>query len=352
MGPIETEVIRVDSAHPGAAAIRLAAEVLARGGLVAFPTETVYGLGADATSAAAVERIFKAKGRPANDPLIVHIADPQQIDLAARDVPELARKFGQRCWPGPLTLVLLRADAIPPLVSAGRETVAVRMPRHPVALELIRQAGVPVAAPSANLFARPSPTTAGHVLEDLRGRFDVLLDGGPTEVGLESTVLDLTVDPPTVLRPGGVSLEELRAVSPAVRYAPTHLNLADAAPTAPGQMLKHYSPRAQVRLYVGGRDEALAKMRSEAARLTAGKRRVGVLALEEDCEAFDGMPVEILALGSAADLPAVGRNLFAALRKLDLTDVTVILVRPPGREGLGEAIWDRLYRAAEGNVVA
>ncbi len=351
--PIETQVLRVDPDRPASAAVRLAAATLARGGLVAFPTETVYGLGADATIEAAVLRIFAAKQRPSSDPLIVHIADPHQMDAVATDIPELARRLAARFWPGPLTLVLRRAEAIPAAVSAGRATVAVRMPRHRVALELIRQARAPIAAPSANLFSRPSPTTAAHVLEDLRGRIDLVLDGGPTTVGLESTVLDLTVEPPAVLRPGGVSLEELRTLSAAIRYSPRHLKLDDsgAAPSAPGQLLKHYSPRGQVQLYAGPREAALARMRADAGRLACEKGRVGVLVIDEDRESFDGLPVAIVAIGSSQDPPAVARNLFAALREMDLADVAVILVRPPSREGLGEAIWDRLYRAAEGNVV-
>ncbi len=197
-----TRLLAVDPALPDAAIMRQAADVLRAGGLVAFPTETVYGLGANATDAEAVSRIFSAKQRPASDPLIVHIASPEQLDQVTRFIPDLARTLAARFWPGALTLVLQRGAAVPSNVSAGRTTVAVRMPNHPIARALIQTADLPVAAPSANTFSRPSATSAQHVLDDLNGRVDIILDGGTTPIGVESTVLDLTVDPPVILRPG------------------------------------------------------------------------------------------------------------------------------------------------------
>src|SRR3954453_15196011 len=238
-----TLIIRVGPLAPEEAAIRQASEILLRGGLVAFPTETVYGLGANALDAAAVQRIFVAKGRPASDPLIVHIVALDQLDGVAAGGPALAYSLAQAFWPGPLTLVLKRRPAIPATVSAGRDTVAVRIPDHAVPLALVRAAGVPIAAPSANLFTRPSPTTAAHVLEDLDRRIDMLLDGGPTPIGLESSVLDLTSAQPTLLRPGGVSIEALRQHIPEVIFVPRYVepDPATPAPMSPGMLLKHYS---------------------------------------------------------------------------------------------------------------
>src|SRR4051812_40352134 len=264
--PPKTIVIHVDPSAPDAAAIGRAAEVLLRGGLVAFPTETVYGLGANARDAAAVQRIFVAKGRPASDPLIVHIAALDQLDSVAKNVPALAHSLAQAFWPGPLTLVLQRRSAILATVSAGRDTVAVRIPDHAVPLALARAAGVPIAAPSANMFTRPSPTAAAHVLEDLHGRIDLLLDGGTTPIGLESTVLDLTGAQPALLRPGGVSMEALRQHIPDLVFVPRYVENASAAAAlaSPGMLLKHYSPRAELLLFAGSPERALAAMRRAA----------------------------------------------------------------------------------------
>ena len=343
---MRTEVLAVDSERPEGAALARAAAVICDGGLVAFPTETVYGLGADATSAAAVARIFEAKQRPASDPLIVHVAAPDEVAHVAFDPPPLAARLAEGFWPGPLTLVLPRAEVIPASVSAGRATVAVRMPDHPVALALIRAAGRPIAAPSANLFSRPSPTTARHVLEDLDGRIDLVLDGGPTPVGVESTVVDLTVDPPAVLRPGGVSLEALRAVVPGIELRLRRLEVDSTEAAAPGMLLKHYSPRAELLLFAGA--DAAAHLVTEAERLVGEGRRVGVLTYDGEA-APAGATAEDLGPTEAPEQTA--RRLFAALRALDGRGVDVILARAPDRRGLGLAVWDRLVRAAEGRVL-
>lgn len=351
--PMNTRVLQVDAETPDPAAIAEAAAVLRAGRLVAFPTETVYGLGASALDPQAVERIFAAKGRPASDPLIVHIADPAQLHAVARDVPPTALALAALFWPGPLTLVLRRAPAVPAAVAAGRDTVAVRIPRHPVALALLQAAGLPVAAPSANLFARPSPTTAAHVLHDLGGRVDLVLDGGPTPIGLESTVLDLTGPAPVVLRPGGVTIEELRMALPEVAVAPRYLAADDGgeAPPSPGQLLRHYAPRARLTLVRGPGRLALARMRSLARELLDAGRSVGVLAADEEREAFAGLAVRVVGLGPRERPDRIGARLFAALRELDAEGVDAILARAPDQVGLGLAIWDRLYRAAEGRVV-
>jgi L-threonylcarbamoyladenylate synthase len=331
-------------------AIRRAAEIIRRGGLVAFPTETVYGLGANALDEGAVSRVFAAKRRPSGDPLIVHVASMDGLADVVADVPDLARELGQRFWPGPLTLILGRGAAIPRSVTAGRDTVAVRVPAHPVAAALLREARVPIAAPSANRFSRPSPTSARDVLEDLGDDVELILDGGSTTHGVESTVVDLTGDVPVVLRPGAITLESLREILPGVDVRSMLAAEGDTL-IAPGGLLKHYSPRAEVMLWDAPAEPARRAMRASAERLIAAGHRVGVLLIEEDAPVFAGLPIERAALGSETRLHDVASRLFAALRELDRAGVDHILARSVGRDGLGLTIWDRLFRAAEGRVL-
>jgi len=348
-----TKTIIVNPVSPEPAAIHEAASVIRRGGLVAFPTETVYGLGANALDADAVRKIFAAKDRPASDPLIVHIAALAQLDEIAEQIPPLARALAAAFWPGPLTLVLKRRAIVPANVAAGRETVAVRMPAHPVAQALCAASGVPIAAPSANLFSRTSPTEAAHVLEDLAGRIELLLDGGPTPIGLESTVLDLTQSPPVLLRPGGVALEQLQRLIPEVVFAPRYMathSQADAQ-ASPGMLLKHYSPHAKLRLFAGAPERVLARMREVAQQAQAGGRSVGIMAPDEEIAQFAGLAAQLVALGPRDDLALIGRRVFSSMRELDQHGVELILVRGFAREGIGLAIWDRLIRAAEGRVI-
>ena len=346
--PVEmTEVVRVDRAHPDPAAIARAAECLRRGGLVAFPTETVYGLGVHALDRAAVLRLFEAKQRPANDPLIVHVASLDLVTGLVTGVPAVARELASRFWPGPLTLVMRRAPDVPREVTAGLDTVAVRVPSHPVARALLEASKLPVAAPSANLFSRPSPTRADHVLEDLDGRIDMILDGGPTDVGVESTVIDLTGDIPTMLRPGAIGIEALRRVIPDVQVG-TGTRAPDAsAMRSPGLLSKHYAPRAPVTLYSGNEAGALDAIKQGAQEALARGQRVGVLATSEDADTLRDLPVAIADLGSGRDIAGVAARLYAALRELDAQHVDVILARElESDEDLGRAIRDRLQRAA------
>jgi L-threonylcarbamoyladenylate synthase len=345
-------VLPVDPTAPDPAAIRQAAAVLQDGGLVAFPTETVYGLGANALDAEAVQGIFVAKGRPAYDPLIVHLAGVEALSDVVAEIPPLVETLATRFWPGPLTLVLPRAPHIPLTVTAGGPTVAVRVPAHPVALALIRAAGFPIAAPSANRFGHLSPTQAVHVLDDLEGRIDLLLDGGPTPVGVESTVLSLVTPVPTILRPGGVSREALVAVLGQVDVAGRVLTAEDVIPS-PGVLAQHYAPRAKLTLYQGSRKAVLRTMREAAMQLASAGQRVGLLlAASGDAATFEGIPATIQAIDTTGDLEGAARQLFTALRALDRAGVTVILARDFGARGLGLAIRDRLTRAAAGNVVS
>lgn len=349
---MDTRVIRVDPRRLDPAAIQTAADVIRHGGLVAFATETVYGLGANAFDAEAVGKIFEAKGRPASDPVIVHIAFPDQLLSVVTEVPEVAAQLAREFWPGPLTIVMRRHSNVPPVVSAGRETVAVRMPDHSVPQALIKAVGVPIAAPSANLFAHPSATSARHVLDDLGGRVELILDSGSTTIGLESTVIDLTSATPTILRPGGVPVETLRKFAPTLEVAAHYLRPdSGAVAVSPGLLKKHYSPKAQMRLFTGPFRQVMSAMRQAAYMLMAEDKKVGVLVPDEDQRYFADMPVQMVLLGPRADLSQIASNLFAGIRELDKRGVDVILVRGLGNTGLGLAIWDRLMRASEGNVV-
>lgn len=349
---IETRVLPVNSQHPQHEVITAAAAVIQAGGLVAFPTETVYGLGANALDAQAVARIFAAKDRPTSDPLIVHIGEVSQLDQLALEIPSAAYQLAQAFWPGPLTLVLKRAPHVPDAVAQSRQTIAIRMPAHPVARALIAAAGTPIAAPSANTFTRPSATTAQHVLEDLRGRVELVLDGGEASIGLESTVIDMTQTPPLVLRPGGVLLDDLSRWIPNIGIKPQYLNPDDdILGASPGMMIKHYSPRARVMLFDGPLNVVHVAISDTAHRLIANQKRVGILAADDEAEHYTQLGARIIALGPSNDLNAIARRLFSAMRALDSQGVDVILVRGFGREGLGAAIWDRLLRAAEGRVM-
>lgn len=347
---ITTQVLLIRSTDPQTELIARAAAIIRAGGLVAFPTETVYGLGANALNREAVARIFAAKGRPVYDPLIVHIVSPTELPLVAHSVPEVAQRLAERFWPGPLTLVLPRAAAVPTIVTAGLETVAVRCPNHPVALALIKASGTPIAAPSANRFGRTSPTTAQHVLEDLNGRIELILDGGPTPIGVESTVLDLTNPEPVILRPGGVPREALEAVLGPVTLR-ERVPVPEAGMPSPGLLDRHYAPRAELRLFIGPTDAILKAMRDEAHAQISASRRVGVLVADEDAPAFADLDVIGETVGPAKDLDRVAQRLFGALRALDAQGVEVILARDFEAHGLGTAIRDRLRRAADTTVM-
>lgn len=334
----QTRVLRVDPAEPDPSAVSIAAEMMRKGGLVAFPTETVYGLGANAFDSRAVSRIFLAKGRPIDNPIIVHVAGPGQIEAVAQTVPPQALALANRFWPGPLTLVLGKSAAVSDKVTAGLGTVAVRMPRHPVALGLIRASGVPVAAPSANVSGRPSGTTGAHVLDDLDGKVDVVLDAGPVEIGVESTVLDLTVSPPAVLRPGAVTLEELEAV-----IGPVLLGRRDdLLRRSPGTRHRHYSPRTRLTLVDETDGAALSRLVEGCAR---GGRRVGVMTRRP--ELYQGSEVAIVRM-MPHQSAAYASQMFAAMRELDSQGLDEILVGMVEEEGIGVAVMDRLRRAASG----
>ncbi len=354
---MKTKIIRVDRDRPDPAAIEEAAQALRDGKLVVFPTETVYGLGAHALDPAAVQKIFDAKERPSNDPLIVHIAHIGQVNQCAAGMPSGARKLALAFWAGPLTLILTKKPSVPDLVTAGLPSVALRVPSHRVARALMEMAGVPVAAPSANRFSRPSPTTAAHVIEDLDGRVDLILDGGPTDIGLESTIVDFTADPPVIRRPGGITVEQVREFVPEV--AVQSATRGEAEPqVAPGQMIRHYAPRAELTLYEGPPEKVIDRVAAEVRASTAAGDRVGILAPEEDLSALAPElaaraslgRIETFPYGSRSDLERSGRELYASIRALDATGVQKIFAIGVGHHGLARAIHDRLTRAAEGRI--
>lgn len=344
----ETYMAKIDALEPDPLSMALAAQVIIEGGLVAFPTETVYGLGANALNAEAVERIFKAKERPANDPVIVHIEDMEQLKLVAEDIPQFAYDLAETFWPGALTLIFNRSHHVPDMVTAGQDTVAVRMPAHPIAQALIRKSGVPIAAPSANRFGRPSPTSAVHVMHDLIGRVDVVLDGGNAHIGVESTIIDLTQTVPTMLRPGGISLEELRIHLPSLAFRPRHI-LDDEIAPSPGTLMRHYSPDAEVMVFNGKGDKVWDGMRQKAQSLLDEGRKVGIMLLDSDVLLFEGIIAQYVMLGK--DKEAMAATLFSGMRELDAAEMDMILVRAPEQSGLGLAIFDRLKRAAEGHII-
>ncbi len=343
-----TRLLTADAVSPAAEAIAVAAAILRQGGLVAFPTETVYGLGADALNPVAVEGIFRAKGRPADNPLIVHIADLSELSAVAASVPPLAPAVMARFWPGPLTLVLPKTPAVPAIVTAGLATVAVRMPDHPVALALIRAAGTPLAAPSANLSGRPSPTNARHVLDDLAGRIEAVVDSGETGIGLESTVLDLTGEVPLILRPGGLTREDLLTVLPEVHLDPG-LSHASVAARSPGVKYKHYAPQAEVVVVEGSVQAIPACVLRLAAEAEQQGRRVGIIATRETSEHYPGKLV--MVSGSREAPGTISHNLFTLLRRMDAAGVDLILAEGIADTGLGLAIMNRLRKAAGYRII-
>ncbi len=344
----KTMIYHVDPLNPEPEPIEAAAAVIRRGGTVAFPTETVYGLGANALSAEAVTGIFQAKGRPSDNPLIVHVAAPEECLTLADNIPPDAYRLMERFWPGPLTLVLPKRALIPDIVTAGLATVGIRMPDHPVALALLRAAQRPIAAPSANLSGHPSPTTGAHVIHDLRGRVDIILDSGETGIGLESTVLDLTSPTPVILRPGGVTREMLLQVLEKVDQA-AELLADETIPRSPGMKYRHYAPQAPMQVVVGNPENVQEQILALAKAARQEGKSVGILTSEEGRNRYPGF---LVAVGGGCDQPEItARRLYALLRWLDEQQVDLILAEGVSLEGLGSAIMNRLCKAAGYNII-
>jgi len=332
-----------------------AASLIAGGKIVAFPTETVYGLGANALCPKAAERVFAAKGRPSDNPLIVHIAYFWQAAMLVKELPPKAYTLASRFWPGPLTMVLPKSPLVPDAVSAGLDTVAVRMPDHLVARELIRRSGCAIAAPSANISGKPSPTTARHVLRDLYGRIDGVLDGGASEVGLESTVLDLTSEVPVILRPGGITKEQLEQAVGEIRVDPNLQQIeGNIPPRSPGMKYKHYAPAGKVFLVDGEPQKAAEWIRAACERNRAEGIKSAILCSKETAHVYNGCVgslgfVEVL--GSKSDLGGVARHLYSALRRCDLEGIEMIYLEAFSANGIGMAVMNRMYKASGSNLV-
>jgi L-threonylcarbamoyladenylate synthase len=360
---LRTEIIRVDTTvHDWDKQLDHAADVLRSGGLVAFPTETVYGLGANALDKTAVECIYKAKGRPSDNPLIVHIADTDSVKELTKSIPSAAPVLMESFWPGPLTLIMPRSEKIPDIITAGLETVAIRMPSNPIAAALIRKAGIPIAAPSANSSGRPSPTLAKHVIEDLKDKINVIIDGGPSNVGVESTVLDITVTPPMILRPGGVTLEQLRSVLGDVCSDPATARAnpgaqSDASlppPKSPGMKYKHYSPKAALLLLEGSPEQVAAEVCKRAELYNKEGTLVGILNTDETASLYEPSlytSCRIISLGSRKHPETLASNLFRCLREFDEKGVEMILAETLDANGIGQAVMNRLMKAAGGNII-
>lgn len=329
-----------------------ASQILRNGGLVAFPTETVYGLGGDGLLASAAEKIYAAKGRPSDNPLIIHIADIESLALLTDEVPEQARKLADAFWPGPLTMIFKKSAKVPYGTTGGLETVAVRMPDHPVALDLIRNSGVLIAAPSANTSGRPSPTKADHVYEDLNGKIDMIIDGGSVGIGIESTIVDLTSSVPTILRPGFITKEMLEDVIGIVEIDKAILEKGvkdGLRPKAPGMKYKHYAPKGDLTLYDGEEDlvvEAINQAVKEKQKLN---KKVGVIATDETKERYQADYV--MSIGSRKNEQSIAKHLYGILRDFDHLEVEYIYGECFSSANFGQAIMNRLLKAAGYQVV-
>ncbi len=353
----ETEFVKISLGETGFTerdeeCLHRAGRILRDGGLVAFPTETVYGLGGDALNPESSRKIYAAKGRPSDNPLIVHIADVRDLAAIVSRVPETAQRLAEAFWPGPLTMILPKSDRVPMETTGGLDTVAVRLPSHPVALALIRESGGYVAAPSANTSGKPSPTLAAYVAEDMDGRIDMIIDGGEVGIGLESTIVDLTVEPPQILRPGYITKEMLESVLGTVAVDATILRSGEdcgQAPKAPGMKYRHYAPQGDLAIVRGEPEKVVSYINSRADADKAAGEKVGVIGSEEELAHYRADAVK--SVGSRADEETIARRLYAILREFDDEGVTKIYSEAFDAEGLGQAIMNRLLKAAGHHVI-
>lgn len=349
---MKTSIEIYDEAHSEPSVMGRAGSILRSGGLVAFPTETVYGLGGDALNPEASARIYAAKGRPSDNPLIVHIADMEALKVLTACVPEKARLLADRFWPGPLTMIMPKSDAVPYATTGGLDTVAVRMPSHPTAYELIRSSGVYIAAPSANTSGRPSPTTAQHVMEDLNGRIDMIIDSGKVEIGLESTIVDLTGEVPTILRPGYITKAMLEAVigpvaiDKAILEDNADINLR---PKAPGMKYKHYAPKGELVVVEGSRQSVADKINALIEENQSEGLRTAVIAAEENLMLYRAEYK--MNIGSRVHEESIAANLYDVLRRMDELGVERIYSESFAGGSLGAAIMNRLLKAAGHHVI-
>lgn len=348
---MDTKVSIIKDIHNDYKSIEEAASVIKEGGVVAFPTETVYGLGADALNPLAVKKIFEAKGRPQDNPLIIHVAN-KNLESLVKEIPSIANKIMDRFWPGPLTLIFKKKNIIPDVTSANLDTIGVRMPSNEIALKLIESSGTPIAAPSANISGRPSPTDVERCIEDLEGKIDYILGGNRSDVGVESTILDLSVDPPCVLRPGGITLEMLKEIDERIYIDPAIMKKSNEniKPKAPGMKYRHYAPKAKIKIINGNTEKTIEKIKDLLQNYIDNKLRVGVMTCDEHINYYSNQ-VEIISLGSRKKLDEIAKNLFEALRSFDDRGVDIILAEGYEEKDLGIAIMNRLKKAAAYDIL-
>lgn len=347
---MNTKIVKIDEQNIDSSAITEAGEIIKNGGLVAFPTETVYGLGGDALNPDSSRKIYAAKGRPSDNPLIVHVADWEHIKPITEDIPKAAEKLAAEFWPGPLTMIMRKSSKVPYETTGGLETVAIRMPVHKTALRFIKAAGGYVAAPSANISGRPSPTSAKYVIEDMNERIEMIIDGGDVEIGLESTIVDLTSDVPTLLRPGYITLQMLKEVVGEVAVDKTILSGdCTEAPKAPGMKYRHYAPKGNLTIIKGSENEVIEYINSCAEDAIAKNQKVGVIATDETCKRYHADSIK--SVGSRFDEASIAHTLFRILREFDDEDVTLIFSESFNMGGIGQAIMNRLLKAAGHQVI-
>lgn len=338
---METKIIRINPKNPQISKIRQASKIIKSGNLVAFPTETVYGLGANALDPKSVKKIFVAKGRPSDNPLIIHISNVADLGILVDYIPNTAYALMDKFWPGPLTLVLKKSKIVPKITTGGMNTVAIRMPENKIAHALIKEAGVPIAAPSANISGRPSPTTPEHVSNDLNGKISMIIDGGKTKIGIESTVVDLTRKTPMLLRPGGVTLEQLQdvigkiAIHPIIQERKTKLDYR-----SPGMKYRHYSPNAKIILIEGPKNKANAKILQLFTQFKKQEKKVGIMSTDNFAYKSD------MTIFVGDNFDAISANLFKTFREFDAKKIDIVLVHGISRSGLGLGIMNRLEKAA------
>ncbi len=347
---MDTKVVTVDKEKPDLQVMRMAGEILRKGGLVAFPTETVYGLGGDGLNAGSSKKIYAAKGRPSDNPLIIHIADLESLEKIVKSVPPKAKLLAEKFWPGPLTMIFSKSTRVPYETTGGLESVAVRMPSHPVALAIIREGGGYIAAPSANTSGRPSPTRAEHVCEDLIGKIDMIVDGGAVGIGLESTIVDFTEEVPVILRPGYINQEMIQEVIGPVRMDRGLLITEEKVrPKAPGMKYRHYAPKAQLTIVQGSSSQVTAYINAQCEKAVREGKKPGVIAADETVSAYRGAVVK--GIGARNDEEEIARNLFAVLREFDEEDTDILFSEAFDTPRMGQAIMNRLLKAAGHHII-
>lgn len=345
---MDTKIIRIHKGNIARQSIAEAGEIIRNGGIVAFPTETVYGLGADGLNEEAVKKIYKAKGRPSDNPLILHISSIEEIYPLVKEVPELAYEVIEKFWPGPLTIVFKKSSLVPDIITAGLDSVAIRMPRSAIAQELIRMSATPIAAPSANLSGRPSPTRGEHVIEDMMGKIEMIIDGGKTGVGLESTVLDLSDDEATILRPGAITFENLKEIIPHIKQDLSITN-QEKAPKSPGQKYRHYAPKSEMILFTGEINNMVYKINEYLDKFDGDGLKVGIMATRETVNRYDKGIIKVM--GSREEEESIAENLFDILREFDNEDIDIILAEGIDLDNIGRAIMNRLIKASGGRII-